>query len=91
MASPQRVGPTGVITTAHQQAQLRIVITDDGPGLVGQPGDDRSGVGLANTRARLSQLYGGDQHLTLERGASGNGACVTIVLPWHTTSRVERT
>jgi LytS/YehU family sensor histidine kinase len=40
----------------------------------------RQGVGLANTRARLDQLYGDRQHLEL-RGLTPSGVCAEIVLP----------
>jgi two-component system LytT family sensor kinase len=44
-----------------------------------------SGVGLRNTRARLAQLYGGAQRLTLERAAGADGGMVAeIRLPYHT-------
>jgi signal transduction histidine kinase len=52
--------------------QLRIDISDDGPGLSaeGIPADGR-GVGLRNTRDRLSVLYGSQARLdgrNLEQG-----------------------
>jgi sensor histidine kinase YesM len=40
------------------------------------------GLGLANTRARLKQLYGDAAELRTENGAAG-GAMVTMVLPFH--------
>jgi LytS/YehU family sensor histidine kinase len=42
------------------------------------------GVGLANTRARLQQLYGQDQHLRL-RGVTPNGVAAEVVLPLHSS------
>jgi hypothetical protein len=44
------------------------------------------GVGLANTRARLTQLYGARQRLALTPG-EGGGALVEVRLPYHTTPR----
>jgi sensor histidine kinase YesM len=41
-----------------------------------------AGLGLANTRARLSQLYGSAQHLVLENIAGG-GFRVRIEIPFH--------
>ena len=42
------------------------------------------GLGLANTRARLKQLYGADAELRTESHADG-GAVVTLVLPFRET------
>ncbi len=57
---------------------IYIVVRDNGPGLGGAP--LREGIGLANTRERLAQLYGTGQSFTIENGADG-GAVVTIMLP----------
>ncbi|HEY4564143.1 MAG TPA: histidine kinase, partial [Thermoanaerobaculia bacterium] len=60
---------------------LEIRVEDDGPGLPpGGPGSQ--GIGLANTRARLRQLYGDAAGLTLENGAGG-GAVATLTLPYR--------
>ena len=54
-----------------------------------------TGIGLANTRARLTQLYGDEFDFSLD-GNSIGGTTVTIRLPYHTaadlrtTSRVNR-
>ena len=66
---------------------LRVEVQDDGPGF-GAPdaggADEASGLGLglANTRARLRQLYGDAGELLVGDGAEG-GAIVTLVLPFH--------
>ena len=59
---------------------LRLCVRDNGPGLEGEAG---SGVGVANTRARLEQLYGEFASLTLSNG-DGSGVVATIILPYHT-------
>jgi sensor histidine kinase YesM len=41
------------------------------------------GVGLSNTRARLDQLYGDDQSLSLRPAAEG-GTVAEVTLPYHT-------
>lgn len=60
---------------------LRVTDTGAGPGTSIAPSN---GVGLANTRARLEQLYGRKGRFTLEPGASG-GATAEIRVPFHTT------
>jgi two-component system, LytTR family, sensor kinase len=61
---------------------LEIRVEDDGPGLVRQSDSNEKGIGLANTRARLEQLYGSAARLTLQN-AEGGGAAVTMFLPYH--------
>jgi two-component system LytT family sensor kinase len=62
--------------------ELRLAVRDNGPGLQeGAP----PGVGVANTRARLEQLYGEFATLTLSN-ADGGGVLAEIVLPYHTRS-----
>lgn len=58
--------------------RLRLTVSDNGPG----PGDARAGVGLANTRARLAQLYGDGASLDLRSG-TGGGTVAEISLPWR--------
>ena len=61
---------------------LTLRVTDDGPGLPPVPVGGASGIGLANTRARLRQLYGDRASLVVESGAAG-GTVATIVLPFR--------
>jgi sensor histidine kinase YesM len=56
---------------------LRIEVCDSGVGLVG---DEGSGAGLANVRARLESLFGAAGKLVLENRAGG-GVCATLELP----------
>lgn len=75
-----------------------ITVRDNGPGLTASPGADGAaapalprspregtsgGVGLTNTPARLEQLYGAEQHLSL-RPAGDGGTVAEVVLPYHT-------
>jgi two-component system LytT family sensor kinase len=55
-------------------------VSDDGPGISGETSGN--GVGLTNTRARLQQLYGEQQSLSLDRRAGG-GTVATVSLPYH--------
>jgi two-component system LytT family sensor kinase len=60
---------------------LHVTVRDDGPGFTGN-GAGGLKLGLANTRARLKQLYGDASELRTET-ASGGGALVTMILPFH--------
>lgn len=65
--------------TAQQGLDGRLVVgvRDDGRGFVGAGG---SGVGLANTRARLAALYGAEASLSLE-SAEPRGVLARVTLP----------
>jgi LytS/YehU family sensor histidine kinase len=83
----QRPGPGCVEIAARRDGDtVRITITDDGPGLAGAHSNGH-GVGLTNARARLSELYGSDQTLTLEPATPGGGALATVILPYHVSPR----
>ena len=77
----QRVGATMLRVEAHRDGEdLVLSVTDDGPGPGAAPSTE--GVGLANTRERLTTLYGGRGSLTLTRTTSG-GAMATVRLPFR--------
>ncbi len=61
---------------------LRLEVCDTGPGFAAPAvaGIGGSGIGLTNTRARLTQLYGTRQRLEMSAGDTG-GACVSITMP----------
>ncbi len=69
-----------VIGARRIGTMLELVVEDDGPGLRGvrQP----VGIGLANTRLRLAELYGDRAALTLANALDG-GAIVTLTLPFR--------
>jgi signal transduction histidine kinase len=58
---------------------LHLQVRDDGPGLA-EESAGTSGVGLANTRARLERLYGADYQFALH---NGNGVTVKLAIPFH--------
>jgi two-component sensor histidine kinase len=60
---------------------LVLTVSNTGPA----PSVSPDGVGLANTRNRLRELYGASQTFEL-RAAEGGGAVAEIRLPYHTTS-----
>jgi two-component system LytT family sensor kinase len=81
----RRAGAGRIRVTARVESgggsagSLRLAVADDGPGA--QTVDE--GVGLANTRLRLQQLYGHQHRLWFAQGPLG-GIEVTIVLPLRT-------
>lgn len=58
--------------------RLRLSVRDNGPGVT----ESSNGIGLANTRARLNQLYGARASLALA-SLPGGGAIATITIPVH--------
>jgi signal transduction histidine kinase len=66
---------------------LHLRVADNGPGLAGpsepsNPPAEARGLGLANTRARLQNLYGCAHRFELA-GASGGGVVVTVQIPFE--------
>ena len=68
------------VTAAREDHHLAITVTDDGPG---PAHDAAAGVGLTNTRERLTQLYGTDQSLTLTAAGPRGGGRVRVAIPWR--------
>jgi two-component system LytT family sensor kinase len=80
-----RIGAGRITVEAKRNLnRLQITIQDDGPG---PQLSDGEGVGLANTRARLRQLYGEEQSLELTRLNSGKGGTiVSLSIPFITST-----
>jgi len=74
-------GATVTLAVARRGAQLALEVTDDGPG-PGSGSKGGNGIGLANTRARLAQLYPGAHRVDLAAGQDG-GARVTVEIPYR--------
>ena len=69
---------------AHRDgAQLRLEVQDNGPGLQTNKQELIKGIGLSNTEARLTQLYGSSFRFEIGNHPEG-GVLVTIVLPFRT-------
>lgn len=80
LALMQTVGRV-TVRAVRENGDLVLTVRDNGPG----PAQEvRDGVGLTNTRARLTQLYGARQRLALT-AAEGGGALVEVRIPYHTT------
>jgi len=66
--------------------RLELVVRDDGPGVGlgtdGKDGTARPGIGLANTRARLTRLYGDDYALEVGN-LPGGGVEARVALPFR--------
>lgn len=77
-------GATVTLTVERRVDQLMLEVTDDGPGpAAGAKGGN--GIGLANTRARLAQLYPGANRVSLAAG-TGGGARLTVEIPYRTAA-----
>jgi LytS/YehU family sensor histidine kinase len=68
----------------HDQRDVHLRITNDGPILPGKfpESESTAGLGLRATRERLSAFYGGDHQLNIERREEG-GVVVAIRLPFR--------
>ncbi len=72
------------IYARRQDRILQVQVTDDGPGLPvngNSKGILKEGVGLANTQARLQQIYGHAHRLDLANAPLG-GLTVTLEIPF---------
>lgn len=84
----RRRGPARIDIRAHRSnGSLEMMVLDNGMGL---KGTIREGVGLANTRARLRQLYGEQHDLTLAN-AEGGGVIATVTIPFSRIAHREST
>jgi signal transduction histidine kinase len=85
-------GCDGEITVCAvcDKEQLVLTVQDSGPGILEdkQNAPTPSSLGLSNTRARLCQLYGTAQRLTLNN-LTGGGFRVQIELPFHISEEPE--
>lgn len=87
-----RAGPGRIeIRASRAGGALVLMIKDNGPGLVStqdSSGKLRGGVGLANTRARLEQLYGKAQRFEMADAREG-GLQVMLEIPFESTDSVH--
>ncbi|HEY3745609.1 MAG TPA: histidine kinase [Gemmatimonadaceae bacterium] len=80
IAQLQTVGRVAV-RVVRDDGDLVLTVRDNGRGPAKEV---QEGIGLTNTRARLTQLYGARQRLALT-AAEGGGAIVEVRFPYHTT------
>ena len=78
------------IAASRDGPWLRLGVRDNGPGDAHATGSHPGqGIGLANTRARLRQLYGDEHELRVQRGDDG-GWNVELAIPARPAQRAER-
>lgn len=79
--APKKTPGTVDVSGEVHQGRLHLVVADEGPGFSATgPEPRREGIGLANTRERLSKIYGARSELRLH-SEPGKGTTVTIILP----------
>jgi two-component system, LytTR family, sensor kinase len=82
----QRTGAGRIEIEARRlNGTLHVQVTDNGPGLSSDSNTGsivKAGVGLANTQARLKQLYGEEHRLDLSNAATG-GLTVILEIPFR--------
>jgi LytS/YehU family sensor histidine kinase len=84
--APRSTAGTIEIRAARRNGTIELQVRDDGAGLSGELKQNNSGIGLANTQARLKQLYG-DKHRFHLAPADGGGLMVTVTIPFHTRAQ----
>jgi sensor histidine kinase YesM len=82
--APRPEGGCIKIKAWRDDSLLRLEVEDDGPGLSANT-QFKERVGLTNTRARVSNLYG-DEHGLKLRHADGGGLIVSLSIPFRTVA-----
>ncbi len=70
------------ISARRENGALELKVADDGPGLKRGWSMEDGGIGLSNTRERLTQLYG-KEHRFEVRNREGGGVEAALLIPWR--------
>ncbi|MCC3860236.1 sensor histidine kinase [Pseudemcibacter aquimaris] len=93
--APMEDGGTISLSVKRDRKILKILLCDTGPGLPSEEEmkktrDDSSGVGLANTKTRLLELYPGNHNIAINNREEG-GLQIFIALPFETAAEGKET
>src|SRR5256885_1205685 len=79
------------IAATREGDRLHLAVRDNGPGLNSErKGRNGGGLGIANTRARLLELYGASHRFELTNAPPPGGAVATIEIPYSDHARDYR-
>ncbi|MCA1557464.1 MAG: hypothetical protein LC731_02865, partial [Acidobacteria bacterium] len=82
--APRVEGGLVELSTRNEGGILKIKVSDDGAGLKeGWRVEDAEGIGLANTVARLEQLYGEEHRFYIRNREEGAGVEAVLAFPFH--------
>jgi len=90
--SPRTIPGRIEIEARRLNGFLQVQVTDNGPGISSNSNTGtivREGVGLANTQARLKQLYGENHRLDLSNAATG-GLTVLLEIPFREDNPAQK-
>jgi len=77
------------ISTSTKGDHLLLGVADNGPGFAHDTETKDTGVGISNLKARLYELYGDDQSVSIVSHSQGRGAEVWIEVPLQLTATMR--